>query len=193
MTAARVLLLLSTLCAVPLGAQASCSVQHPGARQTRDCTVTLSTTLQLRETAQLTLSRSATDIAALSIAATDLLFRAANDTGIVVMGPSLHVSANRAIAVTLVNAPQFSGPAPKPASEVLLGVSPTMKRCAGVPMMPLSDSPKAVQQATPRLIMQTAGAASDLARQLCFRVHWRYATDPPGSYSLPLTFSITAP
>ena len=194
MTALRLLLLVGTLCAAaPVGAQVSCSVQHPGAKQTRTCTVTLSTTLQLTENAQLTLSRSTTDLADATITAADQLFLAANDTGVVVMGPSLHVSANRAIAVTLVNAPQFTGPALKPASEVSLGVSPSLNLCAGVPMIPLSDSPTAIQQAMPRIVMQTAGAASDLVRQLCFRVHWRYATDPPGSYSLPLTFSITAP
>lgn len=186
--------LLGMLCAAaPIGAQASCSVKNPGSRQTRTCTVTLTTTLQLAANAQLTLSRSATDIADASIAAPDPLFRAANDTGIVVVGPSLHASANRAIAVTLVNASQFSGPAPKPASDVALGVSASLNVCAGVSLLPLSDSPIAVQQATPRVIMQTAGAASDIARQLCLRVYWRYASDPPGSYSLPLTFSITAP
>ncbi len=187
-------MLVGTSCvAASLGAQASCSAQNPGARQTTTCTVTLTTTLQLAPNAQLTLSRSATDIADASIAAPDPLFRAANDTGIVVVGPSLHASATRAIAVTLVNASQFSGPAPKPASDVSLGVSASLNVCSGVSMLPLSDSPLAVQQATPRVIMQTAGAASDIVRQLCLRVHWRYATDPPGSYSLPLTFSITAP
>lgn len=179
--------------ATPLAAQSSCTVTNSGVRQTRSCSVTLTTTLQLEANAQLTLSRSTTDIADVTVIAADELFRAANDTGIVVVGPSLHMSANRAIAVTLVNAPQFSGPAPKSASDVALGVSPALNACAGVSMLPLSSSAIAVQQTSPRVIMQTTTASSDVTRQLCLRVYWRYATDPPGSYALPLTFSITAP
>jgi hypothetical protein len=60
-------------------------------------------------------------------------------------------------------------------------------------MAPLSTAALGVQQASPRLLLQTGAAVTDLRRQLCLRVWWRYATDGPGSYQLPLTISVTAP
>jgi hypothetical protein len=186
-------LLLTVICALPLHGQASCSVSHPGNRQTRTCTVTLSTTLQLLANAQLVLSRSSTNIADPGALGTGAMFKAANDTGIVVNGPQLQASANRGISLTMVNAPQFTGPGAKPASDVRLGITAASASCIGVPVLPLSTSPLAVQQASPRVLLQTSAPSTGVVRQLCLRVFWRYDRDPPGSYSLPLTFSITAP
>ncbi len=180
------------LYAPPLHAQVACTVQHPGNRQTRICTVAITTTLQLIPQAQLSLSRSHTDLAGGS--ALDVQsFSAAADTGAVIVGPTLRVSASRSIAVTMVNAPQFTGPALKAASDVHLGVSTTPNLCTGVLMSPLSTLAQAAQQAAPRVILQTSAPTTDLTQQLCFRIWWHFESDAPGGYTLPLTFSITAP
>jgi len=184
-------LLVSAL-ARSLSAQVACSTPNPGARQTRSCSVTLTGTLTVPAQAEVTLSRSSTDIAGGAVA-TDAIFRAAGDTGIVVVGPLVRVSASRGVSVTLVNAPSFSGPANKPASDVQLGVSPAPGVCAGVPTTPLSTSALAVQQAAPRVLLQSTVPLQAVERQLCLRVRWSYASDPPGAYALPLTVSVTAP
>ena len=175
-----------------LHAQPSCGVQNPGNNQVRSCTVTLSTTLQLLAQATLSLSSATTDIAG-GAPATDAVFVAAGDTGLVVVGPQFRVQSNRGVSVTLVNQPQFTGPWAKPASDVHLGVSNTLSSCAGVGMTPLSTSPLGIQQGAPRILLTSATAVSSVTRQLCLRVWWRFATDIPGSYSLPLTLSVTAP
>jgi hypothetical protein len=176
----------------PLAAQAACSTPNTGNRQTRSCTVTLTGTLTLPAQAEVTLSRASTDIAGGGVA-TDAIFQAAGDTGIVVIGPLMRVSANRGVSVTLVNAPTFTGPVNKPASDVQLGVSPTSGLCAGVPTAPLSTSALAVQQSAPRVLLQSTEPLQNVQRQLCLRVRWFYATDLPGVYTLPLTVNVTAP
>jgi len=176
----------------PLTAQVACSTTNPGNRQTRTCTVTLTGTLQLPAQAQVTLSGATTDIAG-GGPATDAIFSAAGDTGIVVVGPLFRIRANRGVSVTLINAPSFFGPTSKPASDVQLGVSAITGMCAGVPTVPLSTSALAVQQSAPRVLLQSTVPLLDEQRQLCLRVRWSYATDPPGVYTLPLTVSITAP
>ncbi len=180
------------LIAAPISAQTACSVPNPGNRQTRSCTVTLSATLRLPVQTQVSLSTSSTNIAG-GAPATDQIFSVASDTGLVVIGPLLQVLSNRGVSVTLVNAPQFTAPGFKPASDVRLGVTSSPSVCAGVPTSPLSVSPVAVQQSAPRVLFQSAAAVSNAQRRLCFRVFWRYATDGPGAYSLPLTISVTAP
>ncbi len=176
----------------PLAAQVACSTRHPGNRQTQSCTVVLSASLQIPAQATLTLDRSSTDLTG-GQPLNDTRFRAAADTGLTMPGPMLTVYANRGVSVSLVNAPRFLGPAVKPASDVHLGVSEVPGACGGVALTPLSTSPEATQQAAPRLLVQSPTAVSDLVRQLCLRVWWRYASDAPGSYALPLTISVTAP
>jgi len=183
---------LTVLFVSPLSAQTACSVTNPGNQQTRSCTVTLSATLRLPVQTQVSLSTSSTDIAG-GAPATDLIFRIASDTGLVVIGPLVQVLSNRGVSVTLVNAPQFTAPGLKPASDVRLGISSNPSVCTGVATTPLSVSPIAVQQAAPRVIYVSTAAANNAQRRLCFRVFWRYATDGPGAYSLPLTISVTAP
>jgi hypothetical protein len=193
-TAARIgfALLLVPLASAAAGAQVACSTTHPGNRQTRSCTVVLSATLQLPAQAMLTLERSSTDLTGGS-PLTDARFQAAADTGLLIVGPALSVVSNRGISVTLVNAPQFQGPGIKPASDVQLGVGSVRNACGGVPLSPLSTSPEAVQRTAPRVLLRSSAPLSQTLRQLCLRVRWRYASDPPGSYALPLTISITAP
>lgn len=172
--------------------QVACSVTLPPSGQTRTCTVTRTGTLVLPALAEVSLNRRATNIAG-GGSATDAIFLAAGDTGIVVVGPIVRATANRGVSVTLVNAPTFTGPATKPASDVALGVSPTIGVCAGVPTTPLSTSELAVQQAAPRVLLQSTVPLRNVDRQLCFRVRWFYATNPPGVYALPLTVNVTAP
>jgi hypothetical protein len=189
----RVLLLVAA--AAPWGevsGQVACAVRTPPVGQTRSCTVTRTGTLVLPALAEVSLDRRSTNIAG-GGTATDAIFRAAGDTGIVVVGPIVRATANRGVSVTLVNAPSFTGPVSKPASDVALGVSPAIGVCAGVPTSPLSTSPLPVQQAAPRVLLQSTVSLRNADRQLCFRVRWYYATNPPGVYSLPLTVNVTAP
>ncbi len=179
--------------ALSLGAQTSCSVPQVGRRQTRTCSVTLSTTLQIGANALLTLSHGTTNVFNTAAMSADAAFRAAADTGLRVMGPTFRVSATRAVSVTVANAPTFNGPVAKSAADVSLGVSPVPNVCSGASMLPLSSAPMAVQQAAPRVLMQSNAPSNNVVRQVCFRVFWRYASDPPGTYGLPLTFSLTAP
>jgi hypothetical protein len=173
-------------------AQSACTVPNPPGGQSRTCSVTLRGTLSLPGIVDVRLSTSATNIAGAPVA-TDATFRAAGDTGLVVVGPLLAVRSTGAVSVTLVNAPTFTGPAPKPASDVHLGVSATTGVCGGIAMSPLATTPIAVQQGAPRPLFQSTAAVTGVTRQLCFRVWWRFATDAPGSYTLPLTVSTTAP
>jgi hypothetical protein len=172
--------------------QVACAVPTPASGQTRTCTVTRTGTLMLPALAEVALNSRATNIAGGGVA-TDAIFTAAGDTGIVVVGPRFRVNANRGVSVTLVNAATFTGPTGKPASDVSLGVSPSVGVCAGVPTTPLSTSAMPVQQAAPRVLLQSTVSLRNVERQLCFRVRWYYATNPPGAYSLPLTVSVTAP
>ena len=172
--------------------QVACAVRTPPSGQTRSCSVTRTGTLVLPALAEVGINTRSTNIAGGSMA-TDAIFLAAGDTGIVVVGPRVRVTANRGVSVTLVNAPTFTGPAPKPASDIALGVTPTLGACAGVPTAPLSTSPLSVQQAAPRVVIQSTVSMQNLERQLCFRVRWFYASNPPGAYTLPLTISVTAP
>jgi len=183
---------LAALCVSPLFAQTACSVTNPGNQQTRSCTVTLSATLRLPVQTQVSLSASSTDIAG-GAPATDQIFGVAGDTGLVVIGPLVQVLSNRGVSVTLVNAPQFTAPGLKPASDVQLGIASNPSVCTGVATSPLSVSPIAVQQAAPRALFVSTAPVNNAQRRLCFRVFWRYATDAPGAYSLPLTISVTAP
>lgn len=173
-------------------AQTTCSVANPPSGQSRVCSVTLRGTLSLPGIVDVRLSTSATNIAGAPVA-TDATFRAAGDTGIVVTGPVLEVRSTGAVSVTLVNAPAFTGPVPKPASDVHLGVSTVTGVCGGVAMSALAITPLAVQQASPRLLFRSTVAVTSATRQLCFRVWWRFASDAPGNYTLPLTVSTTAP
>jgi hypothetical protein len=173
-------------------AQTTCSVANPPSGQSRVCSVTLRGTLSLPGLVDVRMSTSATNIAGAPIA-TDATFRAAADTGIVVTGPVLEVRSTGAVSVTLVNAPTFTGPVPKPASDVHLGLSTTTGACGGVAMSALATTPLAVQQASPRLLFRSTVAVTAATRQLCFRVWWRFASDAPGNYTLPLTVSTTAP
>lgn len=173
-------------------AQTTCSVANPPSGQSRVCSVTLRGTLSLPGIVDVRLSTSTTNIAGAPVA-TDATFRAAGDTGIVVTGPLLEVRSSGAVSVTLVNAPTFTGPVPKPASDVHLGVSTVTGVCGGVAMSALATTPVAVQQASPRLLFRSSVAVTSATRQLCFRVWWRFASDAPGNYTLPLTVSTTAP
>ncbi len=184
--------ILAALFVPPLSAQTACSVGNVGGGQTRSCTVTLSATLRIVQVAQLSLSTGSTDIAG-GAPATAQIFTIAGDTGLVVVGPLLQVLSNSGVSVTLVNAPQFTAPGLKLASDVHLGISANPSVCTGVATTPLSVSPVAAQQAAPRLLFLSTAPVNNAQRRLCFRVFWRFATDGPGAYSLPLTISVTAP
>jgi hypothetical protein len=183
------LLLLSTAVA----AQSSCSVQQPGRRQTRTCTVNLTASVQLPVQSLVQLNRTTTDLAGGIAAAASGGFSIAADTGIVIIGPTLRAQSNFGISVTLVNEPVFSGPALKSAADVDLGLSTMENMCTGVLMTPLSASPIAIQRNAPRVLIRSSAGMNGVMRQLCFRVRWIFATNPPGTYSLPLTINVTAP
>jgi hypothetical protein len=155
--------------------------------------VSLTASVQLPVQSLVQLNRTTTDLAGGFAASSTAAFSMAADTGIVIIGPTLRAQSNFGISVTLVNEPVFSGPALKSASDVDLGLSTIENMCTGVSMTPLSASPIAIQRNAPRVLMQSNAGMNGVMRQLCFRVRWIFATNPPGTYSLPLTINVTAP
>lgn len=115
-------------------------------------------------------------------------YEASEDTvsGNVFTGPLLGVSANKAYTVTFTNPTAFTlAPSAKTAADVKWSVSGTAGSCAS-PYTSLS-----VSGATQTV---GSGAATALQQfQLCYRVKWIWASNPPGTYRIPITFALTAP
>lgn len=115
-------------------------------------------------------------------------YEASEDTlsGSVFTGPRLDISANKAYSVTFTNPAVFSlSPNAKTAAHVKYSVSGTAGTCA---------SPYAALSTSGATQSVGSGAATALkVFQVCFRVKWIWATDPPGTYRLPVTFTLTAP
>lgn len=115
-------------------------------------------------------------------------YEASEDTvsGNVFVGPLLSISANKAYTVTFTNPAVFSlSPNAKTAAHVKYSVSGTGGVCAS-PYVALSTS-GATQN------VGTGSATALTVFQVCFRVKWIWASDPPGTYRLPVTFTLTAP
>ena len=142
--------------------------------------------------AQLLLTAGSTNISGAAGGVTAAGYESGLGTGIVITGPSFTVKSNKGVNVTLVNAPAFTSPGAKSAADVDISVAPGIGTC-GITWAALSTQPLPVQLTTPRSLLNSPTGSAGVSSQLCFRVRWRWSTDGPGNYSLPLTISVTAP
>ncbi len=175
-----------------LAAQSSCSVPAMSSGQTLSCTATLSATMTIVPVAQLSLTSVSTSISGSSSGVLAAGYEAGAVTGIVVTGPAFTVRSNKGVNVTLVNAPTFTSPTSKTAADVDVSIASGSGSC-GTSWSTLSTLSLAAQQASPRSLLNLTTGSPGITGQLCFRVRWKWAADGPGSYSLPLTISVTAP
>lgn len=93
-------------------------------------------------------------------------------------GPTLQVKSNRPFAVSIAAAAATLGPAAKPASHVQWAVS------SGGPFTASGTSPATVI---------SSGSGAVVQHPLYFRMSVSVGGDPPGSYQLSLTFTLTTP
>ena len=175
-----------------VAAQSTCSVPAMSSGQTAGCTATLTATMTIVPVAQLTLTSVSTSISGSTSGVLANSYDAGATAGIVVTGPAFTVRSNKGVNVTLVNAPTFTSPTSKTAADVDISFASGSGSC-GTSWSTLSTQPLAAQQASPRSLLNLATGSAGITGQLCFRVRWKWAVDGPGSYSLPLTISVTAP
>ncbi len=128
----------------------------------------------------LTLENAATNLG--SITATSF------DNGQRIDGPRFEARANRSYAVTLASASALfsgSGNPAKVAGDVRYAVVTSAAGCG---------TAGAFAAMTTSAVGIYSGAAGLSPRQqLCFNIAWNYASDTPGTYTLPLNLSVTAP
>ncbi len=128
----------------------------------------------------LTLENAATNLGAIT---------AANfDDGQLIDGPRFEARANRTYAVTLASASALftgSGNAAKAAGDVRYAVVTSAAGCG------TAGTFAAVTTSAVSIFSGLAGLSP--RQQLCFNIVWRYASDAPGTYALPLNLSVTAP
>lgn len=129
---------------------------------------------------QLTLENAATALGTLSQSEFDL--------GQTIAGPRFEARANRSYNVTLAAASANwtgTGNAAKAAGDVGFAVVTSAAGCG------TAGAYAALSTTAANIYAGTAGLSP--RQQLCFDIAWNYATDVPGTYSLPLNLSVTAP
>ncbi len=173
-----------------LRAQVTCSaLTGPSGGPASTCVTptTITATMTVVQVGRLAISTGSTAIqSGANVSVGD--YEASEDTvsGNVFMGPLLGVSANKAYTVTFTNPAAFTlAPSAKTAAHVKWSVSGTAGACAS-PYTSLS-----VTGATQTVGLGAATALNQF--QLCFRVKWIWASNPPGTYRMPITFTLTAP
>lgn len=93
------------------------------------------------------------------------------------VGPSLRVRANSSYQVNVSATPTF-GTSSKPASDLLWGtVAGTYPNNAG----------------TPAVLTSGGATAGSTPAQIFYRTTWSFANDPPGVYTIQVTFTLSAP
>jgi len=176
----------------PAAAQSSCGVPTLSAGQTLSCTATMSATMTVVPVAQISLTSVSTSITGGASGVLAASYDAGAASGIIITGPAFTVRSNKGVNVTLVNAPTFTSPGSKTAADVDVSIASGAGSC-GTAWSVLSTQSVAAQQASPRSLVNLTTGSAGTTGQLCFRVRWKWAVDGPGSYSLPLTISVTAP
>lgn len=183
------LVALVLLLPVRSGAQASCTsgTGTVGAPASCATPTTMTASLTVVTLGRMVKSAASTAIqSGATVTVGDYLASEDTLSGSVFVGPRLDISANRAYTVTFTNPATFTtSPNAKSAAEVKFSVSGTSGVCAA-PYAALSTA-GATQS------IGSGGATALAVYQVCFRVKWVWASDPPGTYQLPLTFKLTAP
>ncbi len=169
----RLALALAGLALAPSLAAAQCNVANTGA-----CTQSRAITLTIVRTAEMTLSATATTLSSPTAA----IYAAGSAVD---AGPSITVKANGAWRLNVsAGTTTWSATGPlanpaKPTSDLGLGTS------AGGPFTPLGVSGF-------QLASGNAATAGTVVATY-YQTQWHWTTDPPGSYSLTLTVTLTSP
>ena len=145
------------------------------------CTVATSTTLTIGRVVQLTLSSVATPLTAPTLADYDAGFVANTGPTATVQsnGPwRLQITATAATWTAANTEPGVAARANKPASDL------TWSTAVGGPFAGLTVTP---------VDAVTAGATSSNVTSFFYRTLYSWTVDTPGSYSLIVRFTITAP
>jgi hypothetical protein len=163
----------------------TCSVQPPTSPTTLTCSVNHNLTATVAKTAKLALSSASTQISS-ATGPTVADFEASEGAGVgtSVTGPVLTAKANTPYTVGFTYTSTFTS-STKSAADIAYSTNTVIGTC-GATYTSLPSTP--VAQSMIAGGVPTASAR----RQLCFRVKWTWTTDAPGSYTLPLTFNITA-
>ncbi len=168
----------------PASAQ-SCNVEPPSSPTTLTCNVTHNLTATVAKTAKLALSSASTQISS-ATGPTVADFEASEGAGVgtSVNGPVLTAKANTLYSVTFTYTSTFTS-STKSAADIAYSTNTVVGTC-GATYTSLPSTPAA------QSMIASGAATASAQRQLCFRVKWNWTTDGPGSYTLPLTFNITA-
>ncbi|HEV2644167.1 MAG TPA: hypothetical protein VGT98_15750 [Candidatus Elarobacter sp.] len=166
MTTAVAVGVVSLLATAPLSAQ-TCN--------TNPCTVAVTASATVNTALQLTLSATTTDLGTPSVADYNTGYKDA-------AGPTATVKSNTPWTLNVVgNTATFSGSggarANKPAADLLWG------KVAGT----YANNMSAVAA------LNSGNGTLSSAQQIFFRTNWDYATDTPGTYSLVVNFTLSAP
>ncbi len=174
----RVLALLAAIPVSGVGAQGSCTYNGTNGNCTVGNTATYSINLTITTAVRLALSTAGVALDPPGAAEFDAGFGTT-------VGPTLTVKANRSWTLTIrsTQALWTASPPParanKPSTELRVGLS------AGGPFTNLT---------TTAFTLQTGGAATaGTVLPLYFRVVYSWLLDTPGTYSLPLQLTLTAP
>jgi hypothetical protein len=177
------LLLVVLLLAAPAGAQVTCTAPMNGVCATP---TTTTASMAVPTLGRLVISASSTAIqSGVSVSVGDYEASETGD-GNVFTGPVVSVSANKAYSITFTNPTSFpTSPNAKTAADVRWSVNGAVGVC--------SASYTALSTSGATQLLASGAATALVQRQLCFRVKWLWASDPPGTYQMPLTFTLTAP
>ena len=185
----RRLLLVSSLALVavvanPASAQ-TCNVEPPSSPGTLTCTVAHNLGATVAKTAKLALSSASTTISS-ATGPTVADFEASEGAGLgsQFTGPVVTAKSNTPYTVSFTYTATFTASL-KVASDVAYSKNAVVGTC-GASFTSLPAAPAA------QSVIPAGVATASTQSQICFKVRWVWTTDAPGSYTLPLTFNITA-
>ena len=159
---------LAGLVGAPLAAQ-SCT--------TNPCTVNGTITVSVGTTYRLLLSATSTTLTPPTLAA----FAAGHQDNV---GPSLTVSANRPWQVSI---------SPAAATWTGSGGASTTKAASDLTWALAVAGPYQALSGSANLFSGTQGATASRSAQMYYRTLWSLSADQPGTYTLAVVFTITAP
>jgi hypothetical protein len=184
-----ILLFMTLMSARGVSAQVSCTSGTGGsAGSPSSCTspgTTLTATMNVVRVGELTINTASTAVTP------DEPAYSASETGLGSLfgGPTFTVRSNSTYNVSITYGATFTSPNSKPATDVAIQASPGSCNPTGNDAGYIALTGGGATTA----IVTGASATAGTSRQLCVKVRWFWTADGPGSYTLPLTFSMTAP
>jgi hypothetical protein len=134
------------------------------------CTLQLTGTVRLNSVATLTISSANTTL--ITPKASDF----GTTAGVTTNGPTVTVKSNGAYALTASAPSQWSGPAAKQSTDLTISVNNGAFAALG------------------QLVHPTAGTpAAGTAYAIRYNKTYNWTTDPPGTYTLTVQYTLTAP